>query len=136
MCQARAKVRSLRLAQALHKVLERLTLHAGHALGADLFLVGKDADSRLGGMLHVEDGGKLGIGADAVVVAVAADEAAVKSEVAHIEAGDDLQLRGEEILLGNAVLLVEQAQHGELHALAALVGVGRGADEEIETLAP
>ena len=55
------------------------------------------------GSFDVEDGLQLGIGADAVVVAVGADEAAVKADVAHVEGGHGAELGGDEVLLRDAV---------------------------------
>ena len=84
-------------------------------------------------MLHVEDGGKLGIGADAVVVAVSADEAAVKAEVAGVHGRDGLQLGGDKVLLDDAVLLVQQLQNGEADAVGAVVIALRpAADQNVE----
>ena len=121
MCQARAKVRSLRLAQALHKVLERLTLHAGHALGADFLLVRKDAHGSLSGAFRVEDRGKLCIGANSVVVPVGADHAAVQTDIARVRGRNRFQLGGDEVLLDDAVFFVQKPQHRELHAVLAVV---------------
>ena len=70
-------------------------------------------------------------------MAVAADHAAVKADVAHREGGHKLKLRTEEIALHNIIFLVEQFHNVELHKLAALIAAeGAAADENIELLAP
>ena len=65
--KALTKLHILCIAQHFHKVLESIALHAGNALGTDLFLVGKDADSGLFGSFDIEDGLQLGIGADTIL---------------------------------------------------------------------
>ena len=69
-------------------------------------------------------------------MAVAADEAAVKADIRNSRCGNELQLCGEEIRLGDAVFLVEKLQNIELHEVAALVASERhAADKNIEFLA-
>lgn len=114
-------------------MLERLGLHAGHALGADLLLVGEDADGGLLRRFELQDGRELGVGADAVVMAVGADHAAVKAQVPRVGGRDGLKLSGDEILLHDAVFLVQDAHDGKLDAVrAVVVGLGPAADEDVE----
>ena len=68
-------------------------------------------------------------------MAVAADEAAVEADIAHIEARHGVELCGDEVLLRDAVAAVEDAHDGQLHAVAAVVRVGHGADEDVQVLA-
>ena len=69
-------------------------------------------------------------------MAVAANEAAVKADIRNSRRGNELQLCGEEIGLGDAVFLVEKLQNIELHEVAALVASERhAADKNIEFLA-
>ena len=123
----------LRRAQILHKGLEGGALHAADAHGSDLLLVGQDAHGSALWGLGLIDRLQLCVGAHPVVVAVAADERAVQAHVAGVKGGDDLQLRGEEILLDDPVAVMEQGEHGQLHPILALVGVGDAADEQAQT---
>ena len=68
-------------------------------------------------------------------MAVSAYHGAVKSDFAHVVCRDGNELRGEEILLGNAVHIVEKAHNCKLYAILALVCVRSAADEDIESLA-
>ena len=133
--QARAKVDVLGLAEALHEVLERLALHAGHALGADFFFVGKDADSGLFGALRVENRGKLCVRADSVIVAVSTDHAAVQADITRVGSRDGLKLRGDEVLFHDAVFFVQDPENRQLHAvLAVIVCLGAAAHQNVQTL--
>ena len=132
---AAAQGHTLALAQILHEAVKGGALHTADAVGAGLLLVGQDADAGALRVLHVEDGLQLRIGADPVVMAVAADEGAVKTHLAHVKSGDGGQLRGEEVLLGNVIHIVENAKHRQLHPVLALVGIGGGADEDVQALA-
>ena len=67
-----------------------LRLHAGHAIGADLLLIGEDAHGRaLRRAVEVEDGTQLSVGAHAVILTVGADHAAVKADVARRQCRND-----------------------------------------------
>ena len=68
-------------------------------------------------------------------MAIAADEGAIKTHLAHVKGRDGSQLRGEEVLLGNVIHIVENAKHRQLHPVLALVGIGGGADEDVQALA-
>ena len=126
----------LLLAEVGHEGLKRLRLHAGHAVGADLFFIGEDTHGRaLRRAVKVEDGAQLGIGAHAVVLTVGADHAAVKADVARRERRHGGQLRRQEVLLRDAVFIIEQGQHGELHTVAPLAGIRHAADDDVECLA-
>ena len=133
--QAVAQLHALGVAKVFHKRLEGGRLHAAHANGADLFLVREDAHGGALGGLGLIDGLELSVGAHAVVVAVAADQGAVKTHVAGIQRGHGLQLGGEEILLGDAVAVAQHGQDRQLHAVLALVGVGDAAHEQAQVLA-
>ena len=85
--QSSQKARRLRAAHVAHEPLKRLRQHTGHALGADLLLVREDADRGLLRGHSVKNTCKLCIRADAVVVTVGRDEAAVKADVARLPAG-------------------------------------------------
>ena len=114
-------------------MLKRLGLHTGHALGADLFLVGEDAHGGLLRHVQLQNRGQFRIRADAVVMAVGADEAAVKAEVAGVRCRDGLQLGGDKILLHNAIFLMQDAHDGKLHAVGAVVvRLGPAADKDVE----
>ena len=123
------------LAELVHEPLEGLALHAGHAVGAGLLLVCEDADGRAARRaLQVKERLELGVGADAVVVAVAAYQAAVEADVAHVEGGHGVQLGGHQVFLGDAVLAVEYAHDGQLDAVFAVVVIRRAADEDVHAL--
>ncbi len=66
---------------------------------------------------------------------VAADERAVKPDLAHVKRRHGSKLRREEVLLRDAVHIVENAHHSKLHPVLAVVGIGRAADEDIKPLA-
>ena len=80
---------ALRAAQVAEEGIKMARLHAGHAVRADLLLIDQQAQvgvrRRLGG---VDQRGGRRIGTDAVVVAVGADERAVKPDIAGVERGD------------------------------------------------
>ena len=63
--------------------------------------------------------------ADAVVVTVSADQAAVEADVRHLCRRHHFKLGGEEILLGHTVFFIEKLENVELDKLAALVGLER-----------
>ena len=98
-------------AELLHEVEDVHALHTGDAVRADLFLIGQDADGSEGRILGGDLGHQSGICIDAVIVAVAADHGAVEANVAGLISGDDLDFSACKILLGDAVLLVEE-DHG------------------------
>ena len=81
--------------------------------------------------------GRSGVGADAVVVAVGTDHAAVQTNVSGLVGRNYAQLGAEEVSLGDAVLLVEDAScRFSLTFSAALSSWQRaGADEDIQLLA-
>ena len=100
-------------------VLEEAARHAGGTHGADLLLVDDECDTRA---LHVGDvdlGEHGGIGADAVVVAIAQNHGAVEAHVTGRAGGHDLDLGGEEVLLLDVVLLLEDVKE---HLLDGLLG--------------
>ena len=67
---------------------------------------------------------------------VGGDEAAVKAHITGAVSGDSLQLGGDEVLLHDAVGVVEVLQHAQLEAaLLLLVGDRLAAYEDIEALA-
>ena len=66
---------------------------------------------------------------------VSADHAAVQADVARLKRRDGGQLGGEEILLRDAVIVVQQREDGELHTVLALVGIRHAADQQVQPLA-
>ena len=82
-------------------------MHTGCADGADFFLVGKQAAAGVfGRFVNAEDRIDGSICANAVIVAVSADEAAVKADIHRLECRDELDLCGDEVGFYDAVLLV------------------------------
>ena len=127
---------ALRAAHVAHEPLKRLRQHTGHALGADLLLVREDADRGLLRGHSVKNTCKLCIRADAVVVTVGRDEAAVKADVARLAGGDDFELGGDEVLLRNAVLRVQILENAELETVGAVLIFKRlSAEQHVQALA-
>ena len=131
--QAAAQRDVLCLAEVLHEAVKGRALHAAHALGPDLFLVGKNADAGPPRRLEVKHGLQLRPGADPVVVAVSADHGAVQTNLTDVEGGNGCQLRREEIFLRDSVCIVQQAQHRKSHAVFSVVGIGDAADQDVQT---
>ena len=110
-------------------------LHTGDAVRADLFLIGQDADGGEGGILGGDLGHQSGVCIDAVIVAVAAAHGAVEADVAGLISGDDLDFSACKILLGDAVLLIEEDHSIQLDSfLHFLVVHSVGADEDVQFL--
>ena len=117
-------------------ILEIVGRHAGRAHAADLLLVGEDgAQGVLRHALVVRQRAQGGIGADPVVVAVAQDHAPVEAQIPRLSGGDDLQFGGEQILLLQVVLILEELQHSLLHRLLLLARQRFGADDQVQGLA-
>ena len=126
---------ALPVAQVLHEGVEEGGLHTGDAHGADLLLVGQHAHGGLFGNVDVKQALQCGIAAHPVVVSVGADEAAVQAQIRGVEGGDHLQLGGGEVILADAVFLVEQVQHPQLHAVGvAVLTQGAAAHENVQIL--
>ena len=67
---------------------------------------------------------------------VGGDEAAVEADVARLAGGHDLQLGGDEVLLHDAVFLIEELEDVELEAIRAVLSRERtAADEQVQALA-
>ena len=65
-------------------------------------------------------GAERGVAADAVIVTVGADHAAVDADVHRVGGGHRLQLGGGKVRLGNAVLVVKTLHHVDLHTVAVV----------------
>ena len=100
-------------------VLEEAARHTGGTHGTDLLLVDDERDARALHVGHIDLGEHGGVGADAVVVAIAQNHGAVETHVAGGAGGHDLDLGGEEVLLLDVVLLLEDVQE---HLLDGLLG--------------
>ena len=134
--KAVGQLHALRAAHIAHEPFKGLREHTGNTLRADLFLIGKDADGGLLGRNGVENACKLCVGADAVVVTVGSDEAAVKADVARLAGGHDLELGGDEVLLRNAVLRVQILENAELETVGAVLIFKRlSAEQYVQALA-
>ena len=108
-------------------------LHAGDAVGADLFLIGQHADGGVHRVFGLDFCHQCGISVHPVIVAVAAHHGAVKAHVPGLVGGHHLDLGTGEVPLGDAVLFVQQHQGVELDGFLD-VGVlhGIGADEDVQ----
>ena len=122
-------------AQQLHKVEHIHALHAGHTVGADLFLIGQHADGGVHRIFRLDLGHKGGVCVHPVIVTVAAHHGAVKAHVPGLMGGHHLDLSAGEVPLGDAVLFVQQHQGVQLDGLLD-VGIlhSVGADEHVQLL--
>ena len=122
-------------AQQLHKVEYIHALHAGHTVGADLFLIGQHADGGVHRIFRLDLGHKGGVCVHTVIVTVAAHHGAVKAHVPGLVGGHHLDLGAGEVPLGDAVLFVQQHQGVQLDGLLD-VGIlySVGADEHVQLL--
>ena len=87
-----------------------MTLCAGCADRSDLFLIRQQAAGGIGRLLYPEkriQGRKC---ADAVVLSVGCDHAAVKAQIPCFPGRNDLKLRREEVVLFHIVLLLQDCQ--------------------------
>ena len=133
--EAVGQLDALGIAQALHEMFKVVALHTGNTHRANLFLVGKDADGGLFGHVQREQGFQLGVGADPVVVAVGAEQAAVKTRLPAASRGNHRQLGGEEVALHKAVLLVQQLHDVQLHEVRAVALQRLGTEDHVQLLA-
>ena len=84
-------------------------MHTGCADGADFFLVGKQAAAGVfGRFVNAEDRIDGSICANAVIMAVTYDHAAVKTTVTSLASWNDLKLCREEIFLFYTVFLIQK----------------------------
>ena len=110
--------------------------HARRADAADLLLIGDDAaEGVFRRALIIEHRHHRRIRADAVVVAVGQNHAAVKAHIARLARRNDLKLRGEEILLLHAVFIRQQLEHVGLHRVLFLALKRPATDDQVERLA-
>ena len=123
------------VAQIVDEGLEGERMHAADAHGADLLLVRQQADGGVLRGVQGQQGHDLVVDADTVVMAVGGQHAPVETHLAALHGGDDGKLGGEEVLLDDAVLLVQQLHDVQLHKLAALTLQGLGAHEDVQLLA-
>jgi len=114
------------------KVNEKVNLHAGSAAGADLFLIGKNAHKGVRRIGILEECGKCGIGADAVVVTVSADESSVKTDITSLECGNGGKLCRKEVLFSHSVLFVKDLHNHQLNALFTFTFCGLCSDYEVK----
>ena len=132
-----ARLQPFHAGEIRDEIFEIGGVEAGVAIAARLLLIGEDGDRRIFRLFAGKGRHSGRVCAHTVVMAVAADHAAVKADVAHREGGHELKLRAEEIALHNAVFFMEQLHNIELHKLAALIAAeGPAADENVELLAP
>ena len=123
-------------AEQLHKVEHIHTLHTGHAVRTDLFLIGQHADGGVHGVLGLDLSQQCGVSIHAVIVAVGTDHGAVKAHVACLGSGHHLDLGAGEVALGDAVLLVQQDEGVQLDSLLDVLFLhGIRADEHVQLLA-
>lgn len=98
-----------------NSVFEIFAVHTGCADGADFFLVGKQAAAGVfGRFVNAEDRIDGSICANAVIVAVTYDHAAVKTEIACCTGGNNFQFGGEEVLFFDIVFSLSRARTAAL----------------------
>ena len=74
-------------------VLKETRLHSRRADAADFLLVDEERTCGAARRIGLKHGAKRGVGADAVVLTVAEDEASVKTELARASCGNECQFR-------------------------------------------
>ena len=135
VCKAVVQLHALTVAQNLHEILKGMALHTADAHGANLLLVCQDANGSMGGDgIHVEDGLQLCIGAHPVIVTVGCQQAAIQTHLTALAGGHNGQLGAAEIVFHNAVLLVQQLHHIQLHQVSALALQRLGAQNHVQLL--
>ena len=87
-----------------------MALRAGCSDRSDLFLVGQQAAGCVFRVLHLQKGIERGKCADSVVLAISGNHAAVKAQVTRRAGRDNLQLRGEEVILFHIILLLQDRE--------------------------
>ena len=84
-------------------------------------------------LLHVQEGGQGGVGAGAVILAVAPHQAAVPAQVPGRPGRHHLEFGADQVLLLDAVMVFQVFQQVELDALLGLgVSQGQGPHQDIE----
>ena len=120
--------------QILNKVFQIAGVQPGVAVRAGLLFICQHGNAGvLRRLADAENGLQGRIGAHTVVVAVAADQGAVKAQVVNGKGRHQLQLGRQQISLHNAVFLVQQIEDIELHLFAGFVVLkGAGADDNVQ----
>jgi hypothetical protein len=119
----------------LQEILPEDGPHAGGAVGAGLLLVGEDHHGGELRLLGVHLGLELGEGADLVVLPVGPDHGPVEPDVHGLVRGYGAELGGQEVLLLEPVLLVQDLHDVQLDLLGHLVVLERpGADQDVQLL--
>ena len=113
--------------------------HRGHPRGAhaaDLLFVHQHADGGAGRYIVAQGqlGYKRGVGAHAVILAVADDHGTVEPQIAGAAGRHHLQLGGKEVLLVDTVLVGQKRQHMGLYRVFR--GFRLAASPESEESAP
>ena len=116
------------------QVCHQVALHTGVAVRSDLLLVGQDHHGGVSRGIRIEQGGQAGVSAHPVVVAIGADEGAVKAHIPCLLGRNGRQVSGEEVLLGDAVLLMENGQDVQLDGILLRTGVGTGTQKQVQVL--
>ena len=110
-CQGPAKRQLRELSAALqklrHRILEETALSAGRSDGTDLFLVGQQAAGSIFRILHTQESIQRAESAYTVIMSVRADHAAVQAQIPCGACRYDLKLCGEEVILFDIVLLLQ-----------------------------
>ena len=119
-----------------NSVFEIFAVHTGCADGADFFLVGKQAAAGVfGRFVNAEDRIDGSICANAVIVAVTEDHAAVKTEIACCTGGNNFQFGGEEVLFFDIVFFFEQSKNSSFDGLFFFIVEGFAADDNVQLFA-
>ena len=124
-------------AEVLDEGIKSGGLHTRYAVGPNLLFVSQDADGGLfRGFRQVQQGFQGGVGTDPVVMAIRADQGPVQADVTGLQRRNRLQLRGIQVVLYNAVLLIQQIHNGQLHPAALVLAAdGSAAKEDVQRLA-
>lgn len=118
---------AIQIGQILDKVAQEIGIEARIAHRTDFFLIGQHGDNRGFRRATVESGHHGRIGADAVIVAIGTDQAAVKADIGSLGAGNKFNFGGHQIAFGDAVFIVKGFEHIQLKAVFAFFTANRAA---------
>ena len=115
-------------------MLKVVALHTGNAHGANFLPIRQDTHGSLGRILDGKQGIQFGVGADPVIVTVGRQQAAVKANLTALASRQHRQLGGQEILLNQAIFLVQQLHDVQLHQISALAIERLSAQNHVQLL--
>ena len=116
--------------ESVHAVQARHTVRAG------LFLIGEDANAGVSRGLCFDFSHQCRISIYTVIMSIRANHRAVKTHIASLESGNNLNLCARKVTFGNTVLLIEEPQNTKLDAVGGfLIFDGKRSEENIQVFA-